>query len=310
MLGDDMRMCERLRKRTMFWQALCGVASVSAMTVFFALLNEVDNSTRSSSHSPVVALVLAGIVALGCWAMAVSCKSKYCAATKKAFLTGAFQRRFDELVYEPEQGYTKEQVEATELVAEGNRFDSDDLMTGSHHGARFTRADVRIQYHRSSGKSSSTTTYFRGWWLIFDFHKRFRSDFQIRDRAFSYPRKHEGFWHELWHGKSRFHAWSAVDGAFDQSFSVYAVDDDQADAILSEPMKQAILGLRHELGGELLMAFQGEELHVAVHTDENALEPPVWGAIDPEALARTADQQADLIVRVIEALELDRTLFV
>ena len=65
--------------------------------------------------------------------------------------------------YEPTKGFLKEEVYGAKLLKkEKDKFHSEDMITGMILGKTFRCADLHLQDVRSSGKSTTVVTVFKG----------------------------------------------------------------------------------------------------------------------------------------------------
>ena len=229
----------------------------------------------------------------------------YKAAYKEMMVRGLLSEKIDHLHFDPDGGIDKDVVESTDMMQLGNRYHTNDLIEGSYNGVRFSQSDILIQHHTSSGKSSHTTTYLKGRWLVFDFNKRFLCDLQVRDRHFSYAKKSGGWFSE----REKTEKLETESEAFNRIFKVYAANDSEAFYILTPHFMEALMRAREQADGEVLFCFVDKKLHVAVNNHSDGFEPPVWSPIDQAAAREAILSDLRLITDLIDTLNLDERLF-
>lgn len=115
-------------------------------------------------------------------------------------------------VYQPEYGFPRQQIAQTGLMMMGNIYKSEDYIRGTYNNVAFERSDVLIQDESSdSDGHSSTTTYLRGRWMIFESNKNFEADLQIIQQGFGYAKKRTGIFTKK---TERRHAFKTEDEQF------------------------------------------------------------------------------------------------
>ncbi len=229
----------------------------------------------------------------------------YRRAYKEVLVRGLLAERIDDLRFSPEEGIDKDIIDATDMMILGNRYSSNDLIEGNYQGVRFRQSDVLIQNHTSNGKSSSTITYFKGRWMIFDFNKRFHCDLQVRDRDFDYAQKSGGWFSD----RAKTEKLETESVEFNRIFKVYAQNDSEAFYILTPHFMEALLQVKATVDGDVLFCFVDHKLHVAIHNSKDGFEPSVWTPIDRAAATRAVNADIDLITGIVDTLNLDERLF-
>ncbi len=250
----------------------------------------------------VILLAAAVILLTAAWG---SIGRKYKAAFKKEFVEEILRMYFTDLVFDPGRGLSRQVIADTNMMSMGNRYRSDDYICGKYKGIPFEQADVCIQQVTSNGKSSSTTTYFEGRWMIFFFNKDFQWDLQVREKGFAYAKKSGGWFS----GKPKMHGIQMENMRFEEAFDVYCMNDHEAYYILTPHIMQSMIELKEQTEGRLLLCFVGGFLHVAVNSGHNAFEPPVFRRINGEELRNGTMHDISMITRFVDALRLDRNLF-
>lgn len=88
---------------------------------------------------------------------------------KDAFVREPLANHFDNVVYEPEMGFSKEAVESFQLCDMGNRLYTEDYIRATYCGVDFEVAEVKVVYADHSGDHDYTKTYFDGRMMVFNF---------------------------------------------------------------------------------------------------------------------------------------------
>lgn len=225
---------------------------------------------------------------------------------KAIFVEEPFRTVFHEVIYDKDQGFQKERIKATGMMMLGNRYDTNDYVMGHYKDVKFERADIKIQQHTNTGKHSHTTTYFHGRWMIFEFNKNFHFDLQIIKRGFHYSQTNQSFFID---SEERRHKLELEDVNFNEQFSVYAQDDHEAYYILTPAFMAVLNNLYHSLDGSFMLGFVQNQLHVAINTKRDAMEPPIMSSIDLSSIKQDVQREIDAIINIIDGLDLDRDIY-
>lgn len=240
-----------------------------------------------------VVLILAGIISL---VYGSGQKSKYALIYKREVVEAALRGVFDNLYFDPENGFDKSVIGDTGMMEMGNRYQSDDYISGTYNGVNFERSDILIQNVQSSGKTTTVITYFEGPWMIFDFPKPFRCDLQVSERSFSYNRSNTGFF-----GLGGYmQKLSTESEAFNKKFEIYAEDPHEAFYILTPHMMEYLTSTTHQIEGDIMFCFVGNKLHVALNNGRNAFEPRMMASDDGNAIQRVLDEIRETTAFVTE----------
>ncbi len=229
----------------------------------------------------------------------------YSRAYKEMVVRGLLAERIDDLTFLPSAGISKETIDGTDMMSLGNIYQSNDLIEGSYQGVHFSQSDVLIQNRTSNGKTSSTTTYFKGRWMIFDFNKRFHCDLQVRDRDFDYAQKSGGWFSD----REKTEKLETESVEFNRIFKVYAQNDSEAFYILTPHFMEALMQVKATVDGDVLFCFVDHKLHVAINNEKDSFEPSVWKPIDRNEAMRSVNADIDLITNLVDTLNLDERLF-
>ncbi len=103
---------------------------------------------------------------------------------KDAFVREPLNNNFDNVVYEPGNGFTADAVKSFHLCEMGNRFYSEDYIRAAYEGVNFELAQVKVMYVDNSDDSNYSRTYFDGRMMVFDFPNKLVSSVLIFSRKF------------------------------------------------------------------------------------------------------------------------------
>ena len=103
---------------------------------------------------------------------------------KNIFVLKALKNNFDDIVYSPDKGFNERYIDKIGMLDTGDRYHSNDFISGVYKGIKFEQADVHIEEkHEEKDEDGKTRTVwetlFRGRLMVFDFNKRFKANIQV-----------------------------------------------------------------------------------------------------------------------------------
>ena len=232
--------------------------------------------------------------------------NNYKTKVKDTIVSDMLKKEFDNISYNAKEGFSREYIANTELVSMGNIYSSNDLIDGNYRNVAFKQADVHIQQHTQSGKTSTTVTLFKGRWLIYTFNKRFTGFLQIRsneNRLFGNSKPLR--WFSDRQNTSRIKLESET---FNERFNIYASDENEAYYILTPHFMEKLIRLDDSLEGNLVVGFIDNEVHIALYNNKDAFEPSIFRPIDDEYYQEVQDD-IELIKMIVDDLALDIDLY-
>ncbi len=209
-------------------------------------------------------------------------------------------------VYQPEYGFPRQQIAQTGLMMMGNIFRSEDYIRGTYNNVAFERSDVLIQDESTdSDGHSSTTTYLRGRWMIFESNKNFEADLQIIQQGFTFAKKRTGIFTKK---TERRHAFKTEDEQFNKMFKCLCQNEVEAFYLLTPGLMQGLMRLASQSDGKVMIGFVDNQLHVAINSHKDYLEPPIYHSSDNDDIMRVKNE-INAVTSFVEGLNLDRKIF-
>ena len=255
----------------------------------------------------IVGMVLTFIIALLCTGKKAR---EYSLAFKSYFVKSSLEKIFTNLKYQPESGISRSTIAETNMMRMGDRYSSNDLVTGNYKTIGFTQSDVHIEEeHETRDSDGNTRTYyvtiFKGRWMIFDFNKSFKADVQVAQKGFGNNKV--GSWLS---GQQKFHKVEMESQEFNKAFNVYAQQPLDAFYILTPKIMEKIRNLDERNDGRLLLCFIDNKLHVGIYNYEDSFEhQSVFKPTDEEKTRNNISTDIQKITMFIDELELDNDLF-
>lgn len=227
---------------------------------------------------------------------------------KKAFVLKSLQKIFTNLNYKPDMGLDREIIRNTEMMYMGDRYSSNDYISGTYKNINVIGADVHIEEKEESTDSEghTTTTWvtlFLGKWMIFDFNKTFKANLEICQKGFQNAEVNTLF------GSSKYNKVQMEDEEFNNHFRTYAQNEEEAFYILTPALMEKIKNLCNELNGTVLLCFIDNKLHVGLNNNRDSFEPSLFKKINEEEILNVISKDISLITSFIDELDLDNDLF-
>ncbi|MBO4789213.1 MAG: DUF3137 domain-containing protein [Lachnospiraceae bacterium] len=258
---------------------------------------------------PTGLLVLAGatMAAVIGWVTFARRQKEFRSAYKQLVINNAAAGMFDRYLYSPEAGISRDEIAATGIMSLGNRYSSEDMVEGVYKGVSFRRADMYIADHRSNGKSSYTVVYLRGSWLTFQYNKKFLADLQVCTKDFGYERAKTS---RLFNSKEeRRHKFETESIEFNRAFDCNCQQDAEAFYLLTPRVMQMLLLLKDEFDCPFMVGFVNNQLHFALNSGKNSMEPSVFGELNYTAEIEKNRRELKIITNIVDSLAIDRQIF-
>jgi hypothetical protein len=249
----------------------------------------VMSGRRAAAGGGMILAFLGMAVSIGIFAAIPKTKKRMKALYKETFVRQMLQEHFQDVYYNWEQGMEQELIKNSGVCKLGNRYSSEDYISAVYRGIRFQQADVTIQYHTSSGKSSHTTTYFQGRMFCFQYPGKWSDAVQIHSKEFIYAGTPAS-------GVQR-SALKLESVNFNKQFTVRAMMQHDAFYILTPQMMERIAALKQRYGS-ITMTFAHGYLMVGLNSKMDAFDANMRKPIDYQ----TEKMRMRDDVRVIEEL--------
>ena len=229
-------------------------------------------------------------------------------AFKEVFVKKSLETAFTDLVYEPEKGLNSTIIANTRMMNMGDRYTSNDFISGRYKDISIVQADVHIEEkHQTTDSDGHTTTtwvtIFRGRWMVFDFNKLFKANIQVSQKGFGNSRISN------WGAQVKYKKVMMENQAFNNSFRTYAQDEHEAFYILTPALMEKIKKLTNNISGKLLFCFVDNKLHIGLQNGKDSFEHSIYKQIDEEQVTNEISKDIKLITDFVDELSLDNTLF-
>ena len=228
---------------------------------------------------------------------------------KKMFVLKSLKNTFENLIYNPDKGLEESIIRETQMMNMGDRYSSNDFVSGLYKNINVKQADVHIEEEHETTDSDGDThttwvTIFRGRWMIFDFNKKFKADLQVCQKTFSNARVSN------WGSENKFKKVMMEDQLFNKIFRIYAQSEHEAFYILTPSLMEKIKKLEENINGHLLMCFIDNKLHVGIYDNKDSFEHSIFTKIDEAKVLESISKDIKLITNFVDELDLDNDLFI
>ena len=292
-MNDQLQTLEGYRKKvtaTFKWALVLVVGGLPLVFIGLGLL--------------YVVCFLAGIVLL------VFVRSKregdYKEYFKDTFVRSLLQNMIPGSDYEPKNGFPREFIRGTGLMLMGSIYNSEDYIKGTYNGVAFERADVVIEDESTdSDGNTTTTTYLRGRWMVFESNKDFSADLQIVQKGFGYANRRKSIFVKK---VDRRHEFQTEDEEFNKQFQCLCQNESEAFYLLTPGVMQGLMKLAAEADGKIMVGFVDNRLHVVVNSRKDSLEPPIFRAFSEKDFEEVK-REFYAITSFVETVNLDRKIF-
>lgn len=224
---------------------------------------------------------------------------------KNIFVLKSLNNVFDDLKYNPKEGLKESVIEHTGMMDMGDRFTSNDYISGKYKNIEFEQSDIEIQEKQEEKDDDGHTrttweTIFSGRWMIFDFNKKFKANLQVSSLNFiadSLPSIKE------------YKSVKMEDVEFNKKFSVFTNLEHDAFYILTPHFMENIKNISEKLNCGIMFCFIDNKLHVAIDNSTDSFEYNVLKKIDEQEINNNIIKDIQLITSFVDELNLDNDLF-
>lgn len=240
---------------------------------------------------------------------------KYKKAYKEYFVETSLNKIFTDLKYNSDSGMPRNVISSTKMMYMGDRYSSNDFMSGKYKNVGFSQADVCIEEERERTDSEGHTrtyyvTIFRGRWMIFDFNKQFKANIQVAQRGFGDNKVQQKGLFSKKDDNSYYKKVEMESEEFNKRFTVYAQSEHEAFYILTPSLMEKIERLDDNNSGKLLLCFINNRLHIGLYDNKDSFEAPsCFSKINEEEEINKTNSDIKTITQFIDELNLDNRLF-
>jgi len=192
-----------------------------------------------------------------------------CSIYKEKVISQVVNELVENGKYEPTGGIGYNVFNETGLYVNPDRYNSEDLISGTIDKTTFRFAEVHAEEKRitHNGKSTRTSweTIFKGFIFIADFHKNFYGHTIVARDSFIKLRR----------GRVKLE-----NPEFEKHFDVFSSDQVEARYLLTPSMMEKIVDLDKKWGNEIQISFCNSNIVIAIPDSDNHFESGLWSRIN------------------------------
>lgn len=211
---------------------------------------------------------------------------------KGTFVVDILSNHFNQVVYEWEKGYSKEQVKSFGLSRLANKFNSEDYLRGEYKGIHFSMSDVSIE----DASTRNTTTIFHGRMLSFDFPKYTNFNLQIYSNNFKYASKD--------FTKNKLQTVSLESAFFNRTFTTKAVNTHEAFYVLTPPFMKRLQNLKEKYETVVINIANGH-IYIGLEGCSDTFDYPIDSKLEYQEAKALVEKDIQDIMDVIDTLTQD-----
>ena len=187
-------------------------------------------------------------------------------AYKAHFVSEALSKTITDYTYQHDSGISSTYLQSC-MIHTGDRYNTNDYVTGMYKDAKFAQADVTIQEeHTDSDGDRTYVTIFRGRFVVFEFKKKF--DFKLsvigkNFRAYRLPKEKDRKFKKIKIESNEFH----------KNFQLYGQDGFEAFYLLDPAMIERITALGAKYNNKVILNFVDNRLIVGINDNKDSFEP-------------------------------------
>jgi len=309
---EDERCAVLARTGSVFRKLGIGGAIGLGAAALLAAIGEGRTPPAAYPGVIAIALVVAAAIHFG---IKRSRLAAFAGQYKQRVIGRIVQELYPNVHYRPHQGVSQATFGSSRLHPHSpDRYHAEDGFRGRIGATDVHLSEVKAQYRQTTTDSKGRTqtryvTYFRGVFLVADFHKEFTSTVRVL------PDRAERLLGRFGRALQGFHPFSAEklvyleDPEFEKQFVVYGSDDVEARYLLSTSMARRILDLKKAWGGEVRVSLLGSNIHVAISHKQDMFEPDVTRPVNNETYVHTLVGEIRSCLGIVDDLNLNTRIW-
>ena len=208
---------------------------------------------------------------------------------KSGYVQAEIVKIIEDAKYEPQRGIPRNEVIHSSVLRKSDRYKSEDYLEGVVLNRKFRSCDLHLQDVRSTGKSATLITIFRGRFFEIEFAKKFEED------VFIYPK--QMFKYSLTKGLTKCDVESIL---FNKNFEVFSKDKTSAFYLLKPNFIDKILEFK-KMYPKISFSFKDKRVYVAIDTRRDAFDLIMFKKVD-NSFFKEINREIKLIKDIIELI--------
>jgi hypothetical protein len=212
------------------------------------------------------------------------------------------------LTYAPESRFTKQDFLDMDLFLKRcEQWHAEDEIAGRKSAVGFSILEAKATRTEGSGKNRRTVTIFKGLIVRLDFNKYFQGHTVVVPNSESQILG--GLFGES--GSRRSKELCRLENVeFEEVFSVYATDQQEARYILTPKLMELIMRARLTLASDLRLSFHDNSVFLTIPQSVNRFEVKLFGGkITPEVAVGELAEVVKLAEQLVDTLDLETRIW-
>ncbi len=209
---------------------------------------------------------------------------------KESYVKEAILSSITNATYDPQRGFSKEEVYNAGVLLKQDRFSSEDMITGYINDHYFRCADVHLQDVRSNGKTTTVVTIFKGRYYEITTERIFPEPIHILNNNTTLFGKRNSLEKiEL--------EW--ID--FNKMFDVFSSSQFETFKLLKPNVMEQIVHLKRKYN-KLVMGFIGNKVILAINNQKDAFDLKMFRPFNDHYIKEIKDEFKELeeMISVLE----------
>jgi hypothetical protein len=210
--------------------------------------------------------------------------------------------------YSPESSFTKSHFLSMDLFNKRcEHWKSEDEVGGRKNQVSYSMHEAKATRTEGSGKNRRTVTIFRGLIVRLDFNKNFAGHTVVIPD--SEGKILGGLFGES-ESRSRKEIVRLESADFENIFTVYSTNDQEARYLLTPKLMELVLQIRNVLGSEVRISFQENSVFLTIPQSKDRFEVALFGRpITPETAAGDLVEVVTLAEKLVDVLDLETRIW-
>ena len=242
------------------------------------------------------------IIVLVLRALYASRKRRYIRQYKASVFGTVCARLFPQMEFKPDEGISWQEFDGTELFEhESETYYSEDRFEGMQGKTNVQLAEAIAKRRKlkvdTDGIGTREVVFFRGLFMIADFHKHFRSRIRILP---------EGEKKRRWRGEELV---EMEDPEFEAEFVVFGTDQVDARYVLSSSMLRRILDLKRRWRTDIRLAFKESCVYMTIQHNRDWFEPSFFSSARNRLQIEEFVDELDFCLGLVDDLNLNTRIW-
>lgn len=213
---------------------------------------------------------------------------------KEYVIQKAIGNKVEDMIYKNTFDFPFKLYKSLNVIKKGNKYCSEDIITGKYNDVYFVQSDLDIKYENGS----THKVYFSGRWIIIDYPKKFSGTVSIIDNSFKYSVK-----------RNDLEKIQLENSTFNNMFKVKASNMQLGYYLLTPQLVERFIELKQKSNGKVIACFKDGFLHIFINNRKDSFELNIDNFNITTEIQRFL-QDFELVNGTIDVLEVGNSFYV